>query len=123
MWPFMSRTGKVVFLHKIVEGSADKSYGFPTWPDWPAFPGDVIDRARVILETLESDHLDEEGRPRMPTGPKPGKPTSSRQLSLFETPPHPFPGRNSREGISGSMTPLGALEELDRIRRSLLDAS
>ena len=109
----------VVFLHKIIEGAADKSYGIHV-ARLAGVPGDVIDRARVILETLESDHLDEEGRPRVPT--RPTGPTSSRQLSLFETPPHPL-----LEEIRGmdieSMTPLAALEELDRIRKSLLDAT
>jgi DNA mismatch repair protein MutS len=107
----------VVFLHKIVEGSADKSYGIHV-ARLAGVPGDVIDRARVILEALESDHLDDQGRPRMPT--RPTDPTSTRQLSLFETPPHPL-----LEEIRGmdieSMTPLAALEQLDRIRRSLLD--
>jgi len=72
----------------------------------------------VILGTLESDHLGEDGRRHLPI--RPTDPTSSRQLSLFETPPHPL-----LEEIRGmdleAMTPLAALEELDRIRRSLLD--
>jgi len=108
----------VVFLHKIVEGSADKSYGIHV-ARLAGVPGDVIDRARVILEALESDHLDEQGRRRLPT--RTTDPTSSRQLSLFETPPHPL-----LEEIRGmdieAMTPLAALEQLDRIRKSLLDA-
>jgi DNA mismatch repair protein MutS len=107
----------VVFLHKIVEGSADKSYGIHV-ARLAGVPGEVIERARVILETLESAHLGEDGRRRLPT--RSTDPTSSRQLSLFEPPPHPL-----LEEIRGmdieAMTPLAALEELDRIRRSLLD--
>ena len=108
---------EVVFLHKIVEGSADKSYGIHV-ARLAGVPGDVIDRARVILETLEADHLDEDGRPRMPM--RSTDPTSSRQLSLFETPPHPLLEELRGMDIE-SMTPLAALEKLDSIRKSLMD--
>ena len=108
---------EVVFLHKIVEGSADKSYGIHV-ARLAGVPGDVIDRARVILETLEADHLDEEGHSRMPM--RSTDPTSSRQLSLFETPPHPLL-EEIRDMDIESMTPLAALEKLDSIRKSLMD--
>ena len=108
---------EVVFLHKIVEGSADKSYGIHV-ARLAGVPGDVIDRARVILETLEADHLDEDGRPRMPM--RSTDPTSSRQLSLFETPPHPLLEELRGMDIE-SMTPLAALEKLDSLRKSLMD--
>ena len=108
---------EVVFLHKIVSGSADKSYGIHV-ARLAGVPGDVIDRARVILDTLEADHLDDEGRPRMPT--RMSDPTSSRQLSLFEPQPHPVI-EEIRDMDIDAMTPLAALESLDRIRRQLID--
>ena len=106
----------VIFLHKIVDGPADKSYGIYV-ARLAGVPGDVIARARVILETLESDHLDDQGQPRVPT--QPTGPTSSRQLSLFES-PHPVLDE-IRELDLDAMTPLAALEELNRIRRSLIE--
>ena len=107
----------VVFLHKIVDGSADKSYGIHV-ARLAGVPGDVIARARVILKTLEADHLDDQGHPRVPS--RPTGPTSTRQLSLFETPPHPV--LDEIRGLDiDAMTPLAALEELNRIRRSLIE--
>ena len=51
----------MVFLHRIVEGSADKSYGIHV-ARLAGVPRDVIDRASVILDTLETDHIDDTGR-------------------------------------------------------------
>jgi DNA mismatch repair protein MutS len=44
--------GKVVFLHKIVEGGADKSYGIHV-AQLAGLPGPVIQRATAIMEELE----------------------------------------------------------------------
>jgi len=54
----------IVFLHKIAAGSADKSYGIHV-ARLAGIPQEVLIRARVVLQQLESHHLDEEiPRPR-----------------------------------------------------------
>lgn len=48
----VEQNGKVVFLHKIKEGAADKSYGIHV-AQLADLPSDLISRAAEILETLE----------------------------------------------------------------------
>ena len=105
----------VIFLHKIVEGAADKSYGIYV-ARLAGVPADVIARARIILETLEADHLDESGRPRIPE--RSTRHSLEQQLSLFTPGRHPLL-EEIREMDLNEMTPLAALEELHRIREEL----
>jgi DNA mismatch repair protein MutS len=46
--------GQVVFLHKIVPGGADKSYGIHV-AELAGLPRSVINRAQEILSTLEAE--------------------------------------------------------------------
>lgn len=48
--------GKVVFLHKLKEGPADKSYGIHV-AELAQLPEEIIARAREILETFEQNDL------------------------------------------------------------------
>ncbi len=48
--------GKVVFLHKVVEGSADHSYGIHV-AEMAGLPKSVTSRAKEILQNLESFEL------------------------------------------------------------------
>lgn len=48
----VEQNGKVVFLHKIKEGAADKSYGIHV-AQLAELPADLIERAAEILEILE----------------------------------------------------------------------
>ncbi|MBC1420745.1 DNA mismatch repair protein MutS [Listeria seeligeri] len=50
----VEENGKVVFLHKIKEGPADKSYGIHV-AELAELPTSLIERARRILEQLEND--------------------------------------------------------------------
>jgi len=54
---------QVVFLHKIVEGGADKSYGIQV-ARLAGVPRPVIERAKVILRNLEESELTPEGTVR-----------------------------------------------------------
>jgi DNA mismatch repair protein MutS len=49
----------IVFLHKIAPGSADKSYGIHV-ARLAGVPADVLERAKQVLEQLETHHLDRE---------------------------------------------------------------
>jgi DNA mismatch repair protein MutS len=54
---------QVVFLHRIVEGGADKSYGIQV-ARLAGVPTPVIERAKVILGNLEESELTPEGTVR-----------------------------------------------------------
>ncbi|MFB6466723.1 DNA mismatch repair protein MutS [Cytobacillus sp. Hz8] len=53
----MEQNGKVLFLHKIKEGAADKSYGIHV-AELAELPKDLISRAKTILRTLEEQAPD-----------------------------------------------------------------
>lgn len=105
----------VVFLHKIVAGAADKSYGIHV-AKLAGIPIQVVERARVILETLETDHVDRDGLPTVPPR-RTGSP-SERQLELFHVVEHPLIDK-LRELQTERMTPLEALETLHRMQAEL----
>jgi len=105
----------IVFLHKIVEGAADKSYGIHV-ARLAGIPIQVVERARVILETLETDHVDKDGLPKVP--PRTSGVKSDRQLELFHVMEHPVIDK-LREINPDRMTPLEALETLHRMREEL----
>jgi DNA mismatch repair protein MutS len=77
----------VVFLHKIVEGAADKSYGIHV-ARLAGVPREVIDRAKEILAKLEDEHLDAAGNSKL-SKPQPKAKKPGRQLSLFGAVDHP----------------------------------
>ncbi len=52
----VEENGKVVFLHKVVDGQADKSYGIYV-AELAELPEKVIARAKTILSTLENQPI------------------------------------------------------------------
>ena len=78
----------VVFLHKIAAGAADKSYGIHV-ARLAGVPSEVNERAKQVLAQLESEHLDDSGRPKI----QPQTPRVKRgdiQLTLFGPAEHPL---------------------------------
>src|SRR5262249_734215 len=53
---------EIIFLHKIVPGRSDRSYGIQV-ARLAGLPATVIDRAREIVGALEQDELTRGGRP------------------------------------------------------------
>ncbi|MDP1798212.1 MAG: DNA mismatch repair protein MutS [Planctomycetaceae bacterium] len=103
----------VVFLHKIVPGAADKSYGIHV-AQLAGVPADVLDRAKIILKTLETDHVDETGKTRIPTRTIRKR---ERQLALF-SPVENHPVLDElRQMDMETMSPDVALRELQRMRQ------
>jgi DNA mismatch repair protein MutS len=78
----------VVFLHKIVPGAADKSYGIHV-ARLAGVPREVNERAKQILAQLESEHLDDTGRPKIASRGK-KRPHGDLQLTLFGPAHHPL---------------------------------
>jgi DNA mismatch repair protein MutS len=92
-------SGQVVFLHKIVPGGADRSYGIHV-AELAGLPRPVINRAQEILSQLESDARQARQSNVLP----------ARQLALFpET--NPLTESLRRLDIT-SLTPLEALNKL-----------
>lgn len=106
----------VVFLHKIVPGAADKSYGIHV-ARLAGVPREVNERAKQILSQLESEHLDPEGRPKISAR---GKKRTRRdiQLTLFAPYDHPLLDKIRQTKID-SLTPLQALEMIQTWQREL----
>ena len=78
----------VVFLHKIVPGAADKSYGIHV-ARLAGVPRSVNERAKEILAQLEAEHLDREGKPKLAVKCKKSR-RGDLQLTLFAAPEHPL---------------------------------
>jgi DNA mismatch repair protein MutS len=76
----VEQNGKVVFLHKIKDGPADKSYGIHV-AELAELPQEVISRAMVILSELEeqSERMHEEGK----SSPEIVESIDQTQLSFF----------------------------------------
>ncbi len=79
---------QVVFLHKILEGGADKSYGIQV-ARLAGVPKVIVERAKMILRNLEESELTPEGTVRQTTSRHRGereklqKLESTPQLDLF----------------------------------------
>jgi DNA mismatch repair protein MutS len=72
---------EIIFLHKILDGSADKSYGIHV-ARLAGVPPSVVERAKTILAELESQHLDAESQSRL-AQPARKRRSSVIQRSLF----------------------------------------
>src|SRR6185503_5316875 len=69
----------IIFLHKVVEGRSDRSYGIQV-ARLAGLPAAVVRRATDILRALEQDELQRGGRPSLSGQP----PAEQRQLGLFQ---------------------------------------
>ncbi|MGL5626881.1 MAG: DNA mismatch repair protein MutS [Candidatus Rhabdochlamydia sp.] len=93
---------KIVFLHKVVQGSTDKSYGIHV-ARLAGLPYQVIKRAQQMLKGLEQSST------------KMTKPKMEKQLSLFvnaEIENKPDIIGELREIDPNNLTPLAALQKL-----------
>ncbi len=102
---------EVIFLHKIVDGAADKSYGIHV-ARLAGVPREVIERSKEILAQLEEEHLDAEGRAKIARRPVEVK-KGHLQLTLFAPADHPLLDEIRRIELN-TLTPLGALQLLQQ---------
>jgi DNA mismatch repair protein MutS len=95
---------EVVFLHRVREGPASRSYGLQV-AALAGVPAHVLERARQVLEHLERAGRDPEPRPQRD------------QLALFAPPgPDPLRERLARLDPDG-LTPREALDALYTLKR------
>jgi DNA mismatch repair protein MutS len=95
----------IAFLHKIVDGAADKSYGIHV-ARLAGIPTEVNERAKQILAQLEEEHLDGEGRPKIAARERR---RGDIQLTLFGLQEHPLLDK-LREIDVNNLTPMDALQ-------------
>ncbi len=106
---------EVVFLHKIVPGRTDKSYGIHV-ARLAGIPRPVLKRSREILEELENNFAREAHVPQL-GGRLERK--QDRQLLLFDnSPPDPLLERLRHTDIN-NLTPLQAINLLQEIKEEL----
>ncbi|MEP7287427.1 MAG: DNA mismatch repair protein MutS [Chloroflexota bacterium] len=102
----------VVFLHKVVPGGADRSYGVHV-ARLAGMPKTLVNRANEILKQLEAEGSDFALQRK---NAKAGKPDQPEQLSLISNEPHP-----AVELLRGlrieEMSPLDAMTKLYELQR------
>ncbi len=101
---------KIVFLHKIVAGSADKSYGIHVArlagvPDW------VNRRAESILDRLENKNDVQQNSAAIQSGSGGGK--TEIQMTMFGVTDHPLIEK-IRKLDPNQLTPMNALEMVNK---------
>jgi DNA mismatch repair protein MutS len=109
--------GDVVFLHEVVPGSADRSYGIQV-AKLAGLPASVIERARVVLAKLEEDDR--------------AKPKGFEGLPLFAAPPKLAQKQDAAADLLAAavaalnpdeMSPRHALDALYALKAHLARAS
>jgi len=109
---------QIIFLRKLVPGGTSRSYGIQV-ASIAGLPETVIVRAKEILENLENDPLDDLGRPRVAhTRRTDSKDSPIRQYSLFGDQEQRL-RKWIRELDISAMTPLEALNELNKLKQHL----
>jgi len=104
----IEEAGKVIFLHKIVPGGVDKSYGIHV-AQLAGLPRSVLHRAREVLDELESN-----SREVKPSAKKQRKEPAA-QIPLFG---QKSPVQEELEKLDiNSLTPLEALTRLYELQK------
>jgi DNA mismatch repair protein MutS len=99
----------IVFLHKVIPGGADQSYGVHV-AQLAGMPRPVVERARELLQQLEQQGSDFE-----PATVK-RKRHNPAQLSMFDDGPHP--AIEALQGLSvDDLSPIEALTKLYELKR------
>ncbi len=100
--------GEVVFLHEVVPGAADRSYGIQV-AKLAGLPPSVIERAKVVLAKLEAE---DRATPR----------GGFDDLPLFAAPPKPAPPDPRQAALDALIAALQALNPDEMSPRDALEA-
>jgi DNA mismatch repair protein MutS len=98
--------GEVVFLHEVVAGAADRSYGIQV-AKLAGLPPSVIERAKLVLAMLEADDRT--------------KPRGFEDLPLFATPPRPAAPDPQQAALEAVLAMLGAVQPDDLSPKEALE--
>jgi DNA mismatch repair protein MutS len=109
--------GEIIFLRKIVEGGASRSYGIQV-ARLAGLPEQVVARAREVLANLEQSELDETGAPRLAQGKGGGEGSGVNQLNLFGVRDEKL-YRELHAVDPNRLTPLEAIELLYRWKKMI----
>jgi DNA mismatch repair protein MutS len=101
----------VVFLHRVIAGKADRSYGIYV-AKLAGVPKAVVNRANEILEDLEEQGSDFQVRER--------EKDSAYQISLFDDARHPVIEALKKTDIE-NMSPIDAITRLYELKRMVED--
>ena len=108
----------MLFLHRLVPGGADRSYGIEVGR-LAGLPEEILQRARALLSLFEGAQIvNALGRPKETqisgSSAKRKAPSSGEQLPLFGSPPHPIV--EELKGLNpDEIKPVDALAILDRL--------
>lgn len=107
---------EIIFLRKIEEGPADKSYGIQV-ARLAGLPDSILARAKEVLSNLEKEELNESGKPRFAVSKTKTK-RQKAQLDLFAT------ARDSiadelAEIDAGKLSPDEALRMIIELQRKI----
>jgi DNA mismatch repair protein MutS len=105
--------GQVVFLHRVIPGGADRSYGVHV-AQLAGMPRPVVDRASELLKHLEAGGSTFE----LPTTRK--KKINPAQLSMFDDSPHPALMLLQSMDVD-ALSPIEALTKLYELKRMAED--
>ena len=101
----------IVFLHRVMPGGADQSYGVHV-AQLAGMPRSVVERARELLFQLEEGGSDFSLRKLTP---------QHQQMSFFDTPENPALGALRSLEVDG-LSPLEALTKLYELKRMVAEA-
>jgi DNA mismatch repair protein MutS len=105
---------EIIFLRKIEEGPADKSYGIQV-ARLAGIPETIVKRAKEVLNNLEKEELNETGRPKFAGGKKKKQKV---QLDLFSS-----AGDSAINEImnidTGALTPEEVVAKVLEIRKKI----
>lgn len=111
--------GEVVFLRRLINGATPHSYGIQV-ASLAGLPTCVIERAREVLANLESQELDEVGKPKIALHTADSATGKTAQYQLFT---QPLPGeiqKRLEEIDIQILTPLEALNILHELKNKII---
>jgi DNA mismatch repair protein MutS len=106
---------RIVWLHKVLPGGTDRSYGVHV-ARMAGVPPEVVQRAEQILREFERRGV--QGATQPPASDAPTVRTKKLQLTLFEAEEHPVLEALRALDIT-TLSPVEALLKLDELKRQL----
>jgi DNA mismatch repair protein MutS len=110
---------KIIFLRRVAEGAADKSYGIHV-AELAGMPGDVTVRAREVLGNLERGATMLDGMPALLKGEHRPQTAHAAQKPLFLEMEESL-GETLRRADIEAMTPIEALNFLAGLKRRVAE--